>query len=91
MPGVLNITQMCKEGDLIQETNQIGRAIYRIHVVGENNENLACRLVDISKTLRIMSKDGYEMQIEPLEYNRCLETIKHYTVIDSNTLKTNYG
>jgi len=75
MPGVLNITQMCKEGDVILETNEIGRAIYRIHVVSDNNENLAQRLVDISQNLRIMSKEGYEMQIEPLNYMRCLDTI----------------
>lgn len=76
MPGVLNVTQMCHEGDVILETNEIGRAIYRIHVVGKNENNLAERLVNISRTLKIMSTDGYEMQIEPLEYERCLETIK---------------
>lgn len=76
MPGVLNVTQMCHEGDVILETNEIGRAIYRIHVVGENDENLAQRLVDISRTIKVMSTDGYEMQIEPLEYKRCLDTIK---------------
>ena len=75
MPGVLNITQMCHEGDEILETNQIGRAIFRIHVVGENNENLASRLVEISRTLRIISQEGNEMQIEPLQYERCLKTI----------------
>ena len=63
------------------ETNEIGRAIYRIHVVGENEENLAQRLADISKTLRIVAKEGYEMQIEPLTYDRCLETIKDNVVI----------
>ena len=76
MPGVLNITQMCHEGDVIFETNQIGRAIFRIHVVGENYENLASRLVNISRKLRIISQEGYEMQIEPLEYERCIKTIK---------------
>lgn len=75
MPGVLNVTQMCHEGDVILETNEIGRAIYRIHVVGDNPEILAKRLVDISDTLRIMSKEGYEMQIEHLTYDRCLNAI----------------
>lgn len=76
MPGVLNVTQMCHVGDIILETNEIGRAIYRIHVVGESMENLAQRLVNISQTLRIMSTEGEEMQIEPLEYKRCLDTIQ---------------
>ena len=44
-------------------------------------ENLARRLVDISRTLRIMSTEGYEMQIEPLKYERCLDTIKSNVVI----------
>ena len=76
MPGVLNITQMCHIGDEVLETNQVGRAIFRIHVVGENDENLASRLVDISRSLHIISREGEEMQIEPLEYQRCLNTIK---------------
>ena len=81
MPGVLNVTQMCHEGDVILETNEIGRAIYRIHVVGDSMENLAQNLVDISRTLRIMSTEGYEMQIEPLKFERCFETIKRNVVI----------
>ena len=81
MPGVLNATQMCHEGDVILETNEIGRAIYRIHVVGKTQEDLAHLLVQISRTLRIMSTEGEEMQIEPLEYERCLDTIKYKTVI----------
>ena len=44
-------------------------------------EDLAQNLVDISRTLRIMSTEGYEMQIEPLEYERCLKTIKDKIVI----------
>lgn len=75
MNYVLNVTQMCHEGDVILETNEIGRAIYRIHVVGKNAKELAHNLVSISKTLQIISKEGYEMQIEPLEYERCLDTI----------------
>ena len=36
-------------------------------------------LVKISSTLKIMSTEGEEMQLEPLEYERCLETIHHTT------------
>lgn len=85
MNYVLNVTQMCHEGDVILETNEIGRAIYRIHVVGKDAEDLARNLVVISKTLRIMSKEGYEMQIEPLEYERCLDTIRKNVVIGCQT------
>lgn len=81
MPGVLNITQMCHEGDVILETNEIGRAIYRIHVVGEDMESLAQRLVDISRTLRIWSTKGEEMQIEHLEFDRCLQTINNKIIV----------
>jgi biotin carboxylase len=81
MRGVLNVTQMCHEGDVILETNEIGRAIYRIHVVGDSMEDLAQRLVNISQTMKIMSTEGYEMQIEPLKYERCFKTIKDKIVI----------
>ena len=75
MPGVLNITQMCHPGDEIMENNQIGRAVFRIHVVGNTPSILAQRLVDISRTLKVVSTVGEEMQIEKLEYNRCLKAI----------------
>lgn len=84
MPGVLNITQMCYPGDVIQENNQVGRAIYRIHVVGKDAESLAARLVDISNTLKIVSTTGEEMQIEHLEYNRCLSVIQKNTRSNKN-------
>jgi len=90
MNYVLNVTQMCHEGDVIFETNEIGRAIYRIHVVGKNMEELAHNLVSISQTLRIISKEGYEMQIEPLEYERCLDTIrKNVVIVNHSSLNYN--
>lgn len=79
MRGVLNVTVMCKEGEQILETNALERICLRIHVVGETPEQLASNLVQISKTLRIMSTDGDEMQIEPLEYERCLKAIHDTT------------
>ena len=76
MPEVLNVTQLCYPGDEIKENNEVGRAIYRLHIVGTDAENLAHTLVTISETLRIMSTMGEEMQIEHLQYDRCLAAIK---------------
>ena len=73
--GVLNVTVMCHEGEEILETNALERICLRIHVVGETPERLAQNLVRISKTLQIISTEGNEMQIEPLEYERCLKAI----------------
>ena len=76
LPEVLNVTQLCFPGDEIKETNEVGRAIYRLHVVGTDAANLAHTLVTISSTLRIMSTEGEEMQIEHLQYDRCLSAIE---------------
>lgn len=76
MPNVLNVTQLCFPGDEIKETNEVGRAIYRLHVVGTDAESLAQTLVTISNTLKIISTKGEEMQIEHLQYDRCLSAIK---------------
>ena len=75
MPEVLNVTQLCYPGDEICETNEVGRAIYRLHVVGDTAEKLAETLVKISETLKIISTRGEEMQIEHLQYERCITTI----------------
>ncbi len=75
LPGVLNITVMCHEGEEILETNALERICLRIHVVGETAEELAHNLVRISQTLDIRSTTGEEMQLEPLTYDRCLNAI----------------
>ena len=80
MEGVLNVTVMAHEGEEVFDTNALERICLRIHVVGKNAEDLANNLVKISKTLNIMSDKGEEMQLEPLEYERCLEAI-HYATI----------
>jgi len=78
--GVLNVTIMSREGEEVLDTNALERICLRIHVVGVSAEDLAQNLVNISKTLNIMSEKGEEMQLEPLEYERCLEAI-HYSTI----------
>lgn len=79
MDGVLNVTVMSHEGEEVLETNALERICLRIHVVGATPEKLAENLVAISKELQIMSTEGSEMQLEPLEYSRCLEAIHNTT------------
>ncbi len=78
--GVLNVTVMSHEGEEVLDTNALERICLRIHVVGSTAEELAENLVNISKTLNIMSDKGEEMQLEPLDYDRCIEAI-HYATI----------
>ncbi|MBQ7288441.1 MAG: ATP-grasp domain-containing protein [Clostridia bacterium] len=80
MPGVLNVTVMSHEGEEILETNALERICLRIHVVGETPEKLAKTLVEISNTLEILSTDGDEMQLEYLNYERCLSAIHNTTI-----------
>ena len=77
MEGVLNVTRMCSVGDVIEDTNALERVCLRIHVVGKDMEDLARLLEKISSTLRIVSTNGEEMQVEPLTYERCLRTIRN--------------
>ena len=76
MPEVLNVTVMSQPGDVIPETNALERCCLRIHVVGETKEKLAKALEKISATLKIVSTEGEEMQIEHLTYERCLDAIE---------------
>ena len=76
MENVLNITKMFKIGDEIFDTNALERVCMRLHVYGKTAEELANALVNISATLRILDQSGNEMQIEHLEYDRCLAAIK---------------
>lgn len=76
LPGVLNVTQMVKEGDHALDTNALERVGFRIHVYGESNQILANNLVRISSTLQVMSDKGEEMQLEPLTFERCMSLIE---------------
>lgn len=75
MPQVLQSTTFKKVGDVISNTNSLDRVIYRLHVMDDTPEALAATLNKISTTLRIMAKEGYEMQIEELTYERALEML----------------
>lgn len=77
MPQVLQNAVFHEIGDTIKDTNSLDRVIYRIHVMDETPEALAMTLHRISKTLRIMAKEGYEMQIEELTYERALEMTRN--------------
>ena len=76
MENVLNNTRMFNIGDEILDTNALERVCMRLHVYGKTAEELAEALVKISATLRILDQNGNEMQIEHLEYDRCLQAIK---------------
>lgn len=73
MPQVLQIATFKQVGDVISKTNSLDRVIYRLHVMDDTPEALARALSKISKTLRIMAREGYEMQVEELTYERALE------------------
>ena len=73
MPQVLQIATFKQVGDVISETNSLDRVIYRLHVMDDTPEALAKTLNKISKTLRVMAQEGYEMQVEELTYERALE------------------
>lgn len=76
MENVLNVTKMYQLGDEVLDTNALERVCLRLHVYGKTAEELAEALVKISSTLQILDQNGNEMQIEHLEYNRCLKAIR---------------
>jgi len=75
MENVLNVTKMFNIGDEIFDTNALERVCLRLHVYGKTADELARALVKVSSTLRILDQNGNEMQIEHLEYDRCLKAI----------------
>ena len=76
MENVLNVTRMFNIGDEILDTNALERVCLRLHVYGKTAEELARALVEISATLKILDQNGEEMQIEHLQYERCLKAIE---------------
>lgn len=77
MPQVLQNATFHAVGDVIKDTNSLDRVIYRMHVMDDTPEALARTLNKISTTLRVMAKEGHEMQIEELTYERALEMIQN--------------
>lgn len=73
MPQVLDVAVCHNVGDEISQTNSLDCVLYRMHVMDEDAETLARTLNKISTTLRVIAEEGYEMQLEPLSYERALE------------------
>ena len=73
MPQVLDIAVCHNVGDVISKTNSLDSVLYRMHVMDENPKALAETLSKISHTLRILSEEGYEMQLEELSVERAFE------------------
>jgi biotin carboxylase len=73
MPQVLDIAVCHNVGDVISKTNSLDSVLYRMHVMDENPRALAETLSKISHTLRILSEEGYEMQLEELSVERAYE------------------
>ena len=82
MENVLNVTKMFNIGDEILDTNALERVCMRLHVYGKTADELAKALVKVSATLKILDQNGNEMQIEHLEYGRCLDAINEGCLIN---------
>lgn len=91
MENVLNITKMYELGDEVQDTNALERVCMRLHVYGKTAEELANALVKISATLQILDQNGNEMQIEHLEYKRCLQAIQDGCQLKADPTASNYA
>ena len=75
MPQVLQNATFKKIGDTIEQSNNLDRVIYRLHVMDDTPEKLAKTLETISHTLHILDEKGEEMQLEVLTYERALEML----------------
>lgn len=75
LPGVINVTVMRKEGDVIKDTNSLDRIGLRLHVVGKTKEDLSNNLVHICNSIKISSVEGKDMVMERLSYSRCISAI----------------
>jgi hypothetical protein len=67
LPGVLNVTVMCREGAVIEDTNALKRICLRIHVVGETAEQLAENLVRMAGLTPYVDVDIIETVLRPDE------------------------
>lgn len=85
MENVWNVTRMFRLGEEIQDTNALERVCLRLHVYGKTAEELATALVKISQTLQILDQNGNEMQLEPLNYERCLQAIHSCCQVPQST------
>ncbi len=81
LPGVLNVTVMRQEGDIIEDTNALDRICLRLHVVGHTKEELANNLVNICNSIKVTSMEGNDMLMEHLNYDRCIKAINDSVIL----------
>lgn len=78
LPQVLQLSAFKGIGDKTDFSFSTDSIIFRIHVKDETEEQLARTLEKISKTIKIFSSSGNDLQAEPISYNRILPFLKKH-------------
>ncbi len=76
MPQLLQNRQFKFVGDEISSTSSLDRVIFRLHVMDDTKEDFAKTLCKISETIKILDKDGNDMQLQKLEYDTVMKIIE---------------
>ena len=68
VPGVLNVTQLLEEGDVIEKTGSLSQVCIRMHVIGDSREAVNKTLDAIYQTLDIRDTYGNDMILERFKF-----------------------
>lgn len=68
IPGVLNVTELFGLGETVEKTGSLSQVCLRMHVTGENREQINRTLKSVYDTLCILDENGNDMVLERFSY-----------------------
>ena len=68
MPGVLNVTELLGVGSVIEKTGSLSQVCMRMHIMGNDSDDINNTLKDIYDNLDIRDENGNDMLLERFVY-----------------------
>jgi biotin carboxylase len=63
MPGVLNVTQMCPVGTVIEQSGNLNQVCLRMHLMADSWKDMDKLLSQVDDTLQILDENGNDMRM----------------------------
>ena len=75
MPQLLQNRQFKFVNDEISSTSSLDRVIFRLHVMDDTKESFVKTLCKISDTVKILDRNGNDMQLQKLDYDTVMAMV----------------